>query len=117
MTKTEATEWVYDQDEQSVLDQDDLRAAYRALVGAEPVEQSELEGLWSHCCAATEGCGTRPEPGLWFSAIDRDTARHYAQRSMVPSDRPLCDRLEARLQRAGATIVDGEIRPERKNDK
>ena len=60
MTKAEAIEWVYGQDESGECDHDDLRAAFAALYGREPTEDDEQEGLWSHCCAATPNCGTRP---------------------------------------------------------
>ena len=61
MTKQQATEWVYGQDEQGEVDQDDLAAAFTALYGRKPDDQDWTDGLWSLCCAATPNCGTRPE--------------------------------------------------------
>jgi hypothetical protein len=60
MTKYEATEWVYDQDERRGVDPDDLYGAFYALYGREPDADDERAGLWSLCCAATPNCGTRP---------------------------------------------------------
>jgi hypothetical protein len=60
MTEAEAVEWVYDQDEQGEVDQDDLLAAFVALYGREP-DDDEYRDMWSHCCNATPGCGTRPD--------------------------------------------------------
>jgi hypothetical protein len=61
MTENEATEWVYDQDEQgSEIDQEALEAAFAALYGRAADDQDRRDGLWSLCCAATPNCGTRP---------------------------------------------------------
>lgn len=62
MTKAQAIEWVYDQDEASDdIDGDKLEAAFCALYGR-PSEVGDQEaGLWSLCCAASPNCGTRPE--------------------------------------------------------
>lgn len=61
MTEAQATEWVYDQDENGSIDQSELEAAFAALHGR-PADASDREaGLWSLCCAATPNCGTRPE--------------------------------------------------------
>lgn len=61
MTKSEATEWVYDQDEQGEIDRDDLRDAFVALLGRDPGSDDDQ---WSLCCAATPNCGTRQNDGL-----------------------------------------------------
>ena len=61
MTKEEATEWVYDQDEEQEIDADDLEAAFAALYGRPSDEEDCQNGLWSLCCCATPGCGTRPD--------------------------------------------------------
>lgn len=60
MTKDDATEWVYDQDESGDVDEDDLRAAYVALYESIPDEDMTTPDMWSHCCNATANCGTRP---------------------------------------------------------
>lgn len=66
MTEHEATEWVYDQDESSEIDELQLEAAFRALAGRalagrEPDDEDRRAGLWSLCCSMTPNCGTRPE--------------------------------------------------------
>lgn len=61
MTAAQATEWVYDQDEAGEVDQDALEAAFAALYGRPADDDDREAGLWSLCCAATPGCGTRPE--------------------------------------------------------
>lgn len=61
MAEAEATEWVYDQDEQGEVDQDQLEAAFAALHGRPASADDRQAGLWSLCCAATPNCGTRPE--------------------------------------------------------
>lgn len=60
MTKSQATEWVYDQDEQGEIDRDELTAAYVALYGSQPDADDSVGTIWSHCCNATPNCGTRP---------------------------------------------------------
>ena len=62
MTEAQATEWVYAQDEAGQIDREDLTAAFAALYGRPPDADDEAAGVWSLCCAATLGCGTRPEP-------------------------------------------------------
>jgi len=52
MTKRDARAWVREHNDNDVLDQDELEAAYTALYGCEPDDQDREEGLWSHCCAA-----------------------------------------------------------------
>lgn len=61
MTKREAIEWVYDQDEAQEVDSEELEAAFRALYGRPSDAEDRSAGLWSLCCAATPNCGTRPE--------------------------------------------------------
>ena len=66
MTKAEATEWVYDQDETSDHHDepdyaDHLDAAFSALHGRQPTDIDREVGLWSLCCNATPNCGTRPK--------------------------------------------------------
>ena len=66
MTENEAIEWVYDQDESQSHDAydpwwDTLEAAFIAIVGRKPTAQEEREGVWSHLCAMTPNCGTRPD--------------------------------------------------------
>jgi hypothetical protein len=60
MTEKQATEWVYDQDESADVDQDQLEAAFAALVGREPDDDDRAAGIWSLCCSMTPNCGTRP---------------------------------------------------------
>ena len=60
ITKNEAIEWVYAQDESEEVDQDQLETAFTALYGVSPDDEDRLAGLWSLCCAATPNCGTRP---------------------------------------------------------
>ena len=57
MTKDEAIEWVYDQDDSQEIDTEELDAAFLALYGRLPEDD---ESVWSLCCAATPNCGTRP---------------------------------------------------------
>jgi hypothetical protein len=63
MTRSQAVEWVYDQDEEDDLDGDQLEAAFGALHGRPATDKDWEDGLWSLCCAATPGCGTRPARG------------------------------------------------------
>ena len=60
MTITEATEWVYAQDEQAELIQDELEWVFEALYGHPADDEDRRNGLWSLCCAITLNCGTRP---------------------------------------------------------
>ena len=51
MTKQEAVKYVRETDD---LDAEyaDVREAFVAIFEREPDEGDEMEGLWSHCCAA-----------------------------------------------------------------
>ena len=53
MTKSQATEWVCNNDDDSELDRDELIAAFSALYGREP-DRDELQDAWSHCCSAID---------------------------------------------------------------
>jgi hypothetical protein len=65
-TEWDATEWVYEQDERDDHHDDSdwdaaLRRAFVALYRREPSADDEQAGLWSLCCAACPGCGTRQQ--------------------------------------------------------
>lgn len=82
MNITKATEWVYDQDEQDEVDQDQLKAAFAALHGRQPGPDDRQAGLWSLCCAATPNCGTRPptlRPGAQIRVKSPSSAFHDAR--------------------------------------
>jgi len=61
MTRDEAVEWVYNQNEDDEIDEGELNNAYMAIFGRLPDFDEDKGTKWSHCCAATPGCGTRPE--------------------------------------------------------
>jgi hypothetical protein len=62
MTRSQAIEWVYDQDEASDdIDGLKLEEAFAALYGRPSEFGDQEDGLWSLVCAATPNCGTRPE--------------------------------------------------------
>ena len=48
MTKDDATAYVRDNDDDSVLDYDDLEHAYAATFGCRATDKDRAEGLWSH---------------------------------------------------------------------
>jgi hypothetical protein len=54
MTKIDALEFVRCHADDDSMDQDELRAAFRALYVRAPDAQDEEEGLWSHLCAAVK---------------------------------------------------------------
>ena len=80
MTETEATEWVYDQDEAGEVDQDQLAAAFAALHGRPADDDDWQNGLWSLCCNMTPNCGTRPDTTYRIS--DEATSNEYSAQSV-----------------------------------
>jgi hypothetical protein len=61
MAVAQATEWVYDQDENQEIDENDLEIAFATLCGRPADDEDRQIGLWSLCCSMTPNCGTRPE--------------------------------------------------------
>lgn len=61
MTKIEAAEWIYSQDESGDVDQDQLEAAFQSLHGHSADDDDRQNGLWSMCCNMIPNCGARPE--------------------------------------------------------
>lgn len=61
MSKNEAQEWVYDQDDDSEPDAAELAAVFTALSDRSPDAHDKRDGLWSLCCSMTDNGGTRPE--------------------------------------------------------
>jgi hypothetical protein len=61
MTVAQATEWVYEQDEDREINQGELETVFSALYGRLADDEDRQNGLWSLCCAMTPNCGTRPE--------------------------------------------------------
>lgn len=54
MTKTEAINYVRTHDDDDVLDDAELEAAFSAIFERQADAQDRREGLWSHLCAAVE---------------------------------------------------------------
>jgi len=54
MTKSEATAWVHDHEDDSEIDHDDLEQTFAAIYGRAPDAQDREDGLWSLCCVC--GC-------------------------------------------------------------
>jgi len=52
MTKTEALKYVTNHNDDDVLDDAELEAAFAAIYGRPADAQDRREGLWSHICAA-----------------------------------------------------------------
>lgn len=57
MTQAQAIEWVRDHADEDNLNPDELDTVFFALFGREPDKRDREEGLWSHCCAATDDSG------------------------------------------------------------
>jgi len=53
MTKSEATAWVRDHEDDSEMYAEDLAAAFAAIYGRAPNAQDREDGPWSLCCVAT----------------------------------------------------------------